>query len=63
MGRRSVVGLLLLELVVYDYQGIPGNDVQVYYAEQATQNVAGGRAPCTDTTTHPEINGMVCRLP
>ena len=29
-----------------------------HFVEQATQNIAGGRAPCTDTTTHPEIDGI-----
>jgi hypothetical protein len=50
------------EVFVYDYQGEPNNDFRVYYHEQATQNIAGGLAPCTDTTTHPEIDGITCPL-
>ena len=50
------------EVFVYDYQGEPNNNFRVYYHEQATQNIAGGLAPCTDTTTHPEIDGITCPL-
>jgi hypothetical protein len=50
------------ELFVYDYQGEPGDNFRVYWREQATQNIAGGRAPCTDTTTHPEIVGITCSM-
>jgi hypothetical protein len=50
------------ELFVYDYQGQSGNNFRVYWREQATQNIAGGRAPCSDTTTHPEIDGITCAL-
>jgi hypothetical protein len=48
------------ELLVYSYQGNPNDNFQVYYTEQATQNIAGGRAPCT--ATRPEINGLVCPI-
>ena len=48
------------ELLVYTYRGTPGDDFQVYYAEQATQNIAGGVAPCTNT--RPSITGLVCSL-
>jgi hypothetical protein len=47
---------------VYDYQGQPGNDFRVYWREQATQNIAGGVAPCTNTATHPEIDGITCAM-
>jgi hypothetical protein len=50
------------EVFVYDYQGQAGNNFRVYWREQATQNIAGGLAPCTDTTTHPEIDGITCSL-
>jgi hypothetical protein len=50
------------DVYVYDYQGQPGNNFRVYWREQATQNIAGGRAPCTDTTTHPEIDGITCPI-
>jgi len=50
------------ELFVYDYQAQVGNNFQVYYKEQATQNIAGGLAPCNNTTTRPEINGITCPL-
>jgi hypothetical protein len=48
------------EIFVYNYQGQSGNNFRVYYTEQATQNVAGGRAPCTDT--QPEIDGLICPI-
>jgi hypothetical protein len=48
------------EVYVYGYQGNPTDNFRVYYAEQATQNIAGGRAHCT--TTRPEIDGLVCPL-
>jgi hypothetical protein len=48
------------DVLVYDYQGQAGNNVQVYWHEQATQNIAGGRAPCT--ATRPEIDGLVCPI-
>ena len=50
------------ELFVYDYQGQSGNNFRVYWHQQANQNIAGGRAPCSDTTTHPEIDGITCAL-
>jgi hypothetical protein len=50
------------ELFVYDYQGQAGRNFRVYWHEQATQNIAGGRAPCTDTTTYPEIDGITCPM-
>ena len=47
---------------VYDYQGQVGNNFRVYFDEQATQNLYGGVAPCTNTTARPEIDGITCAL-
>jgi hypothetical protein len=49
-------------IFVYDYQGIAGNDFRVYFREQATQNLYGGVAPCSDTTKRPEVAGITCPL-
>ena len=49
------------ELKVYAYQGNPNDNFQAYYSVQATQNIAGGLAPCT--ATRPEIEGLVCPIP
>jgi hypothetical protein len=48
------------EVKVYQYQGNPADNFQTYYTVQATQNVAGGVAPCSDT--RPEIQGLVCLI-
>ncbi len=48
------------EVLVLDYQGQPGNNFRVYFLPQGTQNLYGGIAPCTDTTTRPEIDGITC---
>lgn len=45
-------------MFVYDYQGQPGNNFRVYFHQQATQNLYGGLAPCTNTTTRPEVDGI-----
>jgi hypothetical protein len=50
------------EIFVYDYQGQAGNNFRVYWREQANQNIAGGLAPCNDTTTRPEIDGITCPM-
>lgn len=50
------------EAFVHDYQGQPGNDFEVYWREQATQDIAGGLAPCNDTVSHPEVYGITCPL-
>jgi hypothetical protein len=50
------------EVYVYDYQRQASNNFRVYFKEQATQNVAGGLAPCNDTTTRPEIDGITCPM-
>jgi hypothetical protein len=48
------------EVLVYDYQQQPGQNFRVYFREQATQNLYGGLAPCTNTTQRPEIDGITC---
>jgi G8 domain len=48
------------EMFVYTYQGNANDHFRVYYTEQATQNIAGGLAPCN--ATRPEIDGLVCPL-
>jgi hypothetical protein len=48
-------------LRVYGFQGNPQDNFQIYYGEQATQDVAGGIAPCT--TRRPDIEGLVCQIP
>jgi hypothetical protein len=48
------------EVFVFDYQGQVGNNFRVYFTQQGTQTLYGGRAPCTDTTTRPEIAGFTC---
>ena len=50
------------EIFVHDYQGQAGNDFRVYFQEQATQNLYGGLAPCTNTTARPEIDGITCPM-
>ncbi len=47
-------------IYVYGYQNNPTDNFAVYYSEQATQNIAGGIAPCS--STRPEINGLVCGI-
>lgn len=48
------------EVLVYQFQGNANDNFRAYYTVQATQNVAGGRAPCT--TTRPEVEGLVCPI-
>jgi hypothetical protein len=50
------------DVFVYDYQGQAGNDFRVYFREQATHNLYGGLAPCTNTTARPEIDGITCPM-
>jgi hypothetical protein len=50
------------DLFVYDYQGQPGVSFRVYFHPQATQNLYGGIAPCTNTTARPEIDGITCPM-
>jgi hypothetical protein len=47
---------------VLDYQGQAGNDFRVYFPVQATEPYYGGLAPCSDTTTRPEIQGITCPM-
>ena len=49
-------------MIVDNYQGQAGNNFRVYFAEQATENLYGSIAPCRDTTTRPEIDGITCGL-
>ena len=48
------------EVFVYAYQGVAADNFRVDHAEQATQNIAGGLAPCTNR--RPEIDGLVCPI-
>jgi hypothetical protein len=50
------------EVQVFDYQGQAGRNFRVYFRPQATQNLYGGIAPCADTTSRPEIDGITCPL-
>ncbi len=50
------------DVFVYDYQGQLGNNFRVYFREQATQNLYGGLAPCSNTTARPEIDGITCAM-
>jgi hypothetical protein len=48
------------EMLVYAYQGNTSDNFRVYYDAQASQNVAGGVAPCY--ATRAEIRGIVCGI-
>jgi hypothetical protein len=50
------------DVYVYDYQGQTGQNFRVYFHPQATQNVYGGVAPCSNTTARPEVSGITCPL-
>jgi hypothetical protein len=50
------------DVFVYDYQGQIGNNFRVYFSEQATQTLYGGAAPCADSTSRPEIDGLTCPI-
>jgi hypothetical protein len=50
------------EVIVYDYQGQIGNNFRVYFHQQATEPLYGGLAPCGDSITRPEIDGIACPL-
>jgi hypothetical protein len=49
------------EVLVYSFNNVASDNFRVYYSVQATQNVAGGLAPCT--TTRSGIVGIVCPIP
>lgn len=53
---------VLDETKVYAFNGNPTDNFQVYYAVQATQNVAGGLAPA-GATTRADIAGIVSTIP
>lgn len=44
---------------VNDHNGTT-SDFRVYFHEQIASNVAGGLAPCSDESTHPDVNGPTC---
>ena len=48
------------QVYVTDDQGIAGNSFRPYFTVQASQNLYGGRAPCSDTTSRPEVAGLAC---
>ncbi len=43
---------------VFNYNNVPGDNFQVFYTVQGTQNTVGGLAPCKDT--RPSILGYTC---
>jgi hypothetical protein len=47
---------------VYDYQGQAGNNFRAYFNVQGSQNIYGGQAPCSNTTTRPEVLGITCAM-
>jgi hypothetical protein len=53
---------VLDEIKVYRYNGAEADNFQAYYAEQATQDIAGGLAP-SDATTRADIVGIVATIP
>lgn len=48
------------EIFVYAFQGVSSDNFQLYYAEQATQAIAGGLAPCSNTRS--SVGGLVCPI-
>jgi hypothetical protein len=48
--------------VIYDSTTGDGNNFRVYFRQQANQNLYGGLAPCSKTTTRPEIDGITCPM-
>ena len=50
------------QVFVYGYQGNANQNFQVFYREQASQNIAGGYATCQDVTSRPEIDGITCPI-
>jgi hypothetical protein len=46
--------------LVYQFNGVVGDNFQTYYYQQATQPFAGGLAPCT--SSHSGVAGLACRL-
>jgi hypothetical protein len=50
------------EIFVYDYQGQAGHNFRVYFHPQSTENLYGGVAPCSNTTTRPEVDGITCPM-
>jgi hypothetical protein len=50
------------EVLVYDYQGQAGNNFRAYFGVQASQNLYGGIAPCSDSSSRPEVRGITCPI-
>lgn len=50
------------DVFVYDYQGQANHNFRVYFHPQATQSMYGGVAPCSTTTTRPEVDGITCAM-
>jgi hypothetical protein len=51
------------EVFVSSYQGQPNSDFRVYFHQQAgTSTLYGERAPCNNTTSRPEIDGITCAM-
>lgn len=48
------------EVLVYSFNGNSSDNFRTYYSVQATQNVAGGLAPCTTVRTG--IGGIACPI-
>jgi hypothetical protein len=46
--------------LVYQHNGVVGDNLQIFFWQQATLPVAGGLAPCA--TTRSGISGIACRL-
>jgi hypothetical protein len=45
---------------VYQFNGVAGDDFQVFYPQQATQSLAGGPAPCASTRAN--VWGIACPI-
>jgi hypothetical protein len=50
------------DVFVYGYQGQSGLNFRVYFHEQASQDLYGGLAACSDTTSHPDVAGITCAI-
>ena len=51
------------EVFVYDHQRQAGNNFRAYFQVQGSQdNYYGGRAPCTNTTSRPDVIGITCPM-
>jgi hypothetical protein len=50
------------DIFVYNHQRQVGDNFRVYFHPQATQNLYGGLAPCTNTTLRPDVDGITCPM-